>query len=419
MAVSLKHKFQSAKADSGDASIVRPSNWNDEHDLTLAASRLLGRYSGSAGSAQEISLGTGLQFNASALETKLRGEVVKTADYNLVAVDSFNYINMNKAATAATVGLPALAGTLNETYIVRNSANIPAIIDGNGAEPIEGQLTISLPKGATAILWPNAGKSAWNAIISYPDYGGGADFLKGLITTKSSAYVVSVAAGVIKGNGRFVSNTSAFTKNLNAAWAAGSGNGGRMSAAALAANTTYHLHALQKDSDGSFDCGFDVSATAPTVPAGYTWVGRFDWCYTNTTPNAIVDYTQVGNDKYFAGTLWFSSASTLADALYTLPVSVPCPTGVRTAVTMLLSLTSNSGGTTATSINDADANLGNYGPVFQQAQASGSAVVNGSGGKCKTNTSRQLKVYSTVAGTGGSATVYVSGIEDFTLNRIN
>ena len=68
MAISLKHKFQSAKSDGGDASLVRPSNWNDEHDITLAASRLLGRHSGTGGAAQEISLGSGLTFNSGVLD---------------------------------------------------------------------------------------------------------------------------------------------------------------------------------------------------------------------------------------------------------------------------------------------------------------------------------------------------------------
>lgn len=30
----IKHKFQSAKSDGGDATLVRPSNWNDEHEIT-------------------------------------------------------------------------------------------------------------------------------------------------------------------------------------------------------------------------------------------------------------------------------------------------------------------------------------------------------------------------------------------------
>lgn len=35
MSTSLKHKFASAKADGGDATLVRPSNWNAEHDVGL------------------------------------------------------------------------------------------------------------------------------------------------------------------------------------------------------------------------------------------------------------------------------------------------------------------------------------------------------------------------------------------------
>jgi hypothetical protein len=35
MVKSLRHRFQSAIADGGDATIVRPSNWNDDHDLWL------------------------------------------------------------------------------------------------------------------------------------------------------------------------------------------------------------------------------------------------------------------------------------------------------------------------------------------------------------------------------------------------
>ena len=33
MTVSIKHKFVSDKLDDADSSLVRPSNWNDDHDL--------------------------------------------------------------------------------------------------------------------------------------------------------------------------------------------------------------------------------------------------------------------------------------------------------------------------------------------------------------------------------------------------
>jgi hypothetical protein len=42
MAISLKHAFTSLKSDGGDATLVRPTNWNAEHTLTATDNRLLG-----------------------------------------------------------------------------------------------------------------------------------------------------------------------------------------------------------------------------------------------------------------------------------------------------------------------------------------------------------------------------------------
>jgi len=54
MAVSLKHKFASLKSDDADTTIVRPSNWNDEHDLLMATAKLMGRTTAATGVAEEI-----------------------------------------------------------------------------------------------------------------------------------------------------------------------------------------------------------------------------------------------------------------------------------------------------------------------------------------------------------------------------
>lgn len=81
MTISVKHKFQSAKPDSSDASLIRPSNWNDEHSITLASARLLGRATAGTGVAEEISLGAGLGFTGTQLviltldATKLTGAI--------------------------------------------------------------------------------------------------------------------------------------------------------------------------------------------------------------------------------------------------------------------------------------------------------------------------------------------------------
>jgi len=70
MAVSLKHNFFNPKTDSTDDTIVRPLNWNEEHVLTLAASRLLGRATATGGAAEEISLSSELSLD---LATKQLG----------------------------------------------------------------------------------------------------------------------------------------------------------------------------------------------------------------------------------------------------------------------------------------------------------------------------------------------------------
>jgi len=67
MTVSLKHAFASARGDGADASLVQPSNWNAEHTLTLASSRLLGRTTSGTGAAEEISVGSRLLLSSGTL----------------------------------------------------------------------------------------------------------------------------------------------------------------------------------------------------------------------------------------------------------------------------------------------------------------------------------------------------------------
>lgn len=76
MTVSLKHAFESAKADSSDASLIRPSNWNAEHVLTMDTARILGRTTAGAGSVEElasvpVSLGGTGATDASTARTNL------------------------------------------------------------------------------------------------------------------------------------------------------------------------------------------------------------------------------------------------------------------------------------------------------------------------------------------------------------
>lgn len=89
MAVSLKHQFTSNVADSPDATLVQPSNWNAEHTLTAAANTLLGAIT--AGNVVEItctSAGRDLldDASASAQRTTLGLGTIATQNANAVSI---------------------------------------------------------------------------------------------------------------------------------------------------------------------------------------------------------------------------------------------------------------------------------------------------------------------------------------------
>lgn len=54
MAINIRHRFVSAKADGADNTLVRPSNWNDFHTIEMEGQRILGRSAAGTGDVQEL-----------------------------------------------------------------------------------------------------------------------------------------------------------------------------------------------------------------------------------------------------------------------------------------------------------------------------------------------------------------------------
>jgi len=75
-------------------------------------------------------------------------------------------------------------------------------------------------------------------------------------------------------NSRNIPRSAGLIKNLFAVWAAGTNQGGRDVATAPAANQTWHVHAILNGTSGVTDVLLSQSATAPTLPAGYTHFRR-------------------------------------------------------------------------------------------------------------------------------------------------
>lgn len=195
MAVSLKHKFTSSIPDDADTSIVRPSNWNDEHDLLLATNRLLGRTTAGTGSAEEISVSGELSLTAGALSTSanvvtLTGSqtltnktltspvitggtttTVPTGAYDLTNKDYVDSVaqglNFHQACNYATAAaLPAYTynnGTSGVGATITANANGALSVDG--ATPSVGQRI--LVKNETS------GNAPYNGIYTVTTVGNG------------------------------------------------------------------------------------------------------------------------------------------------------------------------------------------------------------------------------------------------------
>ena len=54
MAIEITHTFVSLKGDGSDATLIRPSNWNDTHTIEMASGNIIGRTAVGAGDAEEI-----------------------------------------------------------------------------------------------------------------------------------------------------------------------------------------------------------------------------------------------------------------------------------------------------------------------------------------------------------------------------
>jgi len=124
---------------------------------------------------------------------------------------------------------------------------------------------------------------------------------------------------------------STITKVVNSSgiWTAGSGGNG-LDTGARTNSTWYHVFAIRKDSDGSVDGLFSLSATAPTMPAGYTyfrWIGAI-----KVDASGILKlFKQVRSRFYFKDTQQDQLGVTVNVASSSL-LAVSAPPGIQTEV---------------------------------------------------------------------------------------
>ena len=147
MAVSLTHAFVSAKSDGADATLVRPSNWNAEHNLTCATGVILGRTSSGTGAVEELAPATFRTLADVDQAGVIGGLLTKTASYTLVLTDRGKLIEMN-SSSANDLTVPH-----NDDAAFPIGTQITVVQIGTGQTTIKGAagVTVNALSGALKI----------------------------------------------------------------------------------------------------------------------------------------------------------------------------------------------------------------------------------------------------------------------------
>lgn len=245
------------------------------------------------------------------------------------------------------------------------------------------------------------------------------DYVQGFTLSNNvadAANDIDIAVGKALRGDALVSSASVLTKRLDATFTAGN-NGGGLDTGVKAISATYHIHALRRLVDGVCDAVFSLSATAPTVPAGYVRVQRLGAIRTDNSGN-IRPFVQSGNRFLLATMVNDVNDTTLGNTakLYALTV----PFGVKVEALYRAATYDGVGGVgfvMFTSPDESDQAAAAQGPMTLSG-----AVQNGRGGGefgTITNLSSQIR-----ARADGSALplqefyIHTFGWNDFTIPRI-
>jgi hypothetical protein len=197
---------------------------------------------------------------------------------------------------------------------------------------------------------------------------------------------------------------SGFKKNLNAAWAVGSGNGALDAGSSLAASTWYHAFLIQWTDTNVVDVLISTSLS-PAMPTSYTKKRRIGSIWTDSSAH-IVPFVQVGDQVLWQLVKTELSNGALASSFAAITLA-SVPPGVK--VEALINFqwgTSNAWGQTAALQSPDQTTLFGYMGAW-----AGPGLWTAGQYRIRTNTSQQI-LGAAAGGASSGAYIYVLGYND-------
>jgi hypothetical protein len=157
MTISLKHTFASAKTDSADATLVQPSNWNQEHVLTAAAGKVLGRDTSGAGAVQELPISV-----TSAGNVTIPNNFAVTGTTTLTDLNATGTVGFTNALGVTSGGTGAATLTANNVLIGNGTSAVTSVAPGTSGNLLtsNGTTWASTAAPASGVNFPQSIQSA-------------------------------------------------------------------------------------------------------------------------------------------------------------------------------------------------------------------------------------------------------------------
>lgn len=252
------------------------------------------------------------------------------------------------------------------------------------------------------------------AFAAPPSSGVPRGHIDGLTLTYNSTTLLSIAAGqCADSTGARLLSLSAFTKTLQASgsWTAGSGNNG-LDTGARAASTWYHVFVISDSTGATVDVLFSLSATAPTMPSGYTLFRRVGSFYT-TASALFSDWWKQFGDTFLWSPRW-DDVSALNPGTFAVTRTLTVPTGVRVCAIVGVGFDASTPADNAAAVLLSSLDTTDTAPsvsAYTYIAFSSAVLISNAGGQAQiwTNTSGQIRSRLQVSATNTRLRIHTYG----------